>query len=191
MKRSSFDHGRLVDPYMLEQSVRTLTEPLRKEGLTLLSYRSGYLAFCKNVIPILEKNRLFLDFSCAPGRYLHYKGKLIADWRGAPKNYYRMCYHDHRKEGESDIVTIPLGKIKQRALYIDITSLRDIWMVAWHLAKKEKSSKGNVIVSLLTHTYEFYSVWKRIKIRTALIICRLYGKFITDREALKIIKDEK
>jgi len=186
-----FSRGRLNDSGMLEQSVRSLTEPLRKEGLTLISYRGGYLTFCKNVIPILERNGLFLDFSCAPGRYLHHKGRLIADWRGAPKNYYRMCYQDHCVEGISNVIEIPLGKIKQRALYIDITSLSDIWKVARCLAQKHKSSKGNIIVSLLTHTYEFSSVWKRVRIKAALLVCRLYGSFINDKEALEIIAREK
>jgi len=186
-----FSQGRLNDPAMLDESVRSVTVPLREEGLTLISYRGGYLTFCKGVIPILEKNALFLDFSCAPGRYLHYKKRLIADWRGAPKNYYRMSYHDHRKEGGSDVVAIPLGKIKQRALYIDITSLWNIWMVARHLAGKDRTSKNDIMVSLLTHTYEFSSAWKRFRIRAALFICRFYGRFITDKEALKIIKQEK
>lgn len=186
-----FSHGRLNDPVMMEQSVCSLTEPLRDKGLTLISYRGGYLTFCKNVIPILERNGLFLDFSCSSGRYLHYKGRLIADWRGAPKNYYRMCYQDHRKEGKSHVVEIPLGKLKQRALYIDITSLLDIGMVARHLAKKDKASKGDIIVSLLSHTYEFSSVWKRIRIKTALFICKLYGNFISDKETLEIVIQKK
>lgn len=186
-----FSRGRLNDLGMLEQSVSSLTEPLRKEGLTLISYRGGYLTFCKDVIPILERNELFLDFSCDPGRYLHHKGRLIADWRGAPKNYYRMCYQDHRAEGKSNVIEIPLGKIKQRALYIDITSLSDIWKVARRLAKKDKSSKGNIIVALLTHTYEFSSVWKRVRMKAALLVCRLCGSFINDKEALEIIAKEK
>ena len=186
-----FSHGRLENPDMLEQSVRSLTEPLRKEGITLISYRGGYLTFSKNVIPILEKNKLFLDFSCDPGRYLHYKGKLIADWRGAPKNYYRMCYRDHCEKGKSNVIEIPLGKIKQRALYIDVTSLLDIAMVVRHLAGKDKTSKGNIMVSLLTHTYEFSSAWKRVRIKAALLICRLYGNFISDKEALEIVAGKK
>jgi len=185
-----FDRGGLKDPVMLERSVRSLTGPLREKGITLISYRGGYLAFCEKVIPILERNGLFLDFSCSPGRYLHYKGRLIADWRGAPKNYYRMCYEDHRKEGKSNVVTIPLGKIRKRALYIDIMPLTDIWMVARHLAGKGKNSKGNIIVSLLTHTYEFSSVWKRLRIVLAILICRCYGKFVTDKEALTLIRTE-
>ncbi len=185
-----FSHGRLDDPVMMERSVRSVTQPLRDKGLTLISHRGGYLAFCKSVIPILENNGLLLDFSCSSGRYLHYKGRLIADWRGAPKNYYRMCYQDHRKEGESHVVEIPLGKLKRRALYVDITSLLDIWMVARHLAKKERASDSDIIVSLLTHTYEFSSAWKRFRIKAALFICKLYGNFITDREALEIIKQK-
>lgn len=186
-----FSQGRLGDPAKFEESVRSVTIPLRREGLKLISYRGGYLTFCKSVIPIMEKNGLLLDFSCAPGRYLHHKGKLIADWRGAPKNYYRMCYQDHRKEGNSDVVSIPLGKLKERALYIDNTSLVDIWMLVRHLAKKNKFSEGDIVVSLLTHTYEFSSSWKRFRIKMALLISKLYGSFISDREALEIVKHKK
>ncbi len=186
-----FNHGKLEDPSKLEQSIHSITVPLRDKGLNLISYRGGYLTFCKSIIPILEKNGIILDFSCSSGRYLHYKGKLIADWRGAPKNYYHMCYHDHRKEGKSDVVEIPLGKLKQRALYTDITSLRDIWMVARHLARKERAIEGNMIVSLLTHTYEFSSWWKRLKIRAALFICSRYGGFISDKEVLDIIRHKR
>ena len=186
-----FSHGKLNDPAKLEQSIHSITVPLRDKGLSLISYRGGYLTFCKSIIPILERNGIILDFSCSSGRYLHYRGRLIADWRGAPKNYYHMCYHDHRKEGKSDVVEIPLGKLKQRGLYIDITSLLDIWMVARHLSKKEKSTKGNIMVSLLTHTYEFSSLWKRLRIKAALFICRFYGCFINDKEALDIVECEK
>ncbi|MBL7070735.1 MAG: hypothetical protein ISS26_01000 [Candidatus Omnitrophica bacterium] len=185
-----FSHGRLNDAEKLEQSIRSITYPLRDKGLNLISYRGGYLTFCKTIIPILERNEIALDFSCSPGRYLHYKGRVIADWRRAPKNYYRMCYRDHRKEGKSDIVEIPPGKLKRRALYIDITSLLDIWMVARRLARKERVIGGNIIVSLLTHTYEFSSLWKRLKIRAALFICNRYGSFISDKEALDFIRNE-
>jgi len=186
-----FSHGKLDDPVKMERSIRSITQPLRDKGLTLISHRGGYLAFCRNVIPILEKYGLLLDFSCSSGRYLHYKGRLIADWRGAPKNYYRMCYQDHRKEGKSHVIEIPLGKLKRRALYLDITSLLDIWMLARHLAKREKSSESDIIVSLLTHTYEFSSAWKRMRIRATLLICKWYGRFLTDRQALEIIRQKK
>lgn len=186
-----FSHGKIKDPEKLERSIRSVTHPLRDKGLNLISYRGGYLTFCKSIIPILERNGILLDFSCSSGRYLRYKGRLIADWRGAPKNYYRMCYHDHRKEGKSDVVEIPLGKLKRRALYIDITSIVDIWMVARHLARKERVMEGNIIVSLLTHTYEFSSWRKRLKTRLALFICSRYGTFISDKEALDFIRYEK
>ncbi|MBU1006665.1 MAG: hypothetical protein KKH08_03635 [Candidatus Omnitrophica bacterium] len=185
-----FSHGGLDDLALMEQSIRSLTEPLRNEGLSLISYRGGYLAFCKSIIPILERNGIFLDFSCFPGRYLRHKGKLIADWRGAPKNYYRMCYQDHRKEGKSDVIEIPLGKLKQRVLYFDVTSLFDIWMLARHLAKKERTLKGDIIVSLLTHTYELSSPWKRFRTRIALFLCSLYGKFINDKQIIEIVQKE-
>ncbi len=186
-----FNNGRLDNPEKLEESIHSITDPLRSKGLHLISYRGGYLTFCKSIIPILEKNGIFLDFSCLSGRYLHYKGRLIADWRGAPENYFRMCYNDHCKEGESGIIEIPLGKLKKRTLYIDIMPLLDIWMVARHLARKGRIAKESIIVSLLTHTYELSSLWKRIRIKTALFICSHYGSFINDKEALNIAKGEK
>ena len=186
-----FSHGKLNDLESLERAIHSITHTLRDKGLNLISYRGGYLTFCKSMIPILEKNGIILDFSCLSGRYLHYKGRLIADWRGAPKNYYRMCYDDHCKEGESDVVEIPIGALKQRALYIDLTSLLDIWMIARHLARREGAIEGNIIISLLTHTYEFSSWWKRLKIRTTLFICSRYGSFISDKEVLGFIKHNK
>ena len=181
-----FSEGRLEEPEWLEESIRSVADPLRDKGLNLVSYRGGYLAFCKSIIPILEKNNIRLDFSCSSGRYLHYKGKLIADWRGVPEKHYRMSYDDHRREGESKVVEIPLGKVKQRALYIDITPLIRIWRAARELAAKERGMEGDLIVSVLTHTYEFASWWKRLRIKAALLICKHYGRFISDQEALNI-----
>lgn len=183
-----FKGGSLTDEAKLDQSVRSVTEPLRAEGINLISYRGGYMTFCEKAIPVLEKNGLKIDFSCAPGRYLHHKGRLISDWRRAPKNYYRMCYSDHRIEGQSKVVAIPLGKLKRRALYIDLTSLADIRKVARRLAAKGRMKEDDIIVSVLTHTYEFSSFWKRVKIKLALLICKRYGTFINDREALGIIR---
>ena len=186
-----FSQGRLNNPALLEKSISSLTDPLRREGLTLISYRGGYLTFCRDIIPILEKRKIFLDFSCDSGRYLRYKGKLIADWKGVPDNYYRISYDDHRRQGNSKIIEIPLGKSGKHALYIDITSLKNIWKAARALAKRDKEKKGDKIVSILTHTYEFSSFWKRLRIKLFLLICRRYGTFVSDKEALEIINTTK
>ncbi|NQT45898.1 MAG: hypothetical protein HQ593_00275 [Candidatus Omnitrophica bacterium] len=182
-----YREGYLYDPEKMEKVITSLTNNLRGKGLNPISYRGGYLTFCEKTIPFLEKNGLFFDFSCDPDRYLWHEGELVADWRGAPDNYYRISYEDHRKPGKSKVIEIPLGTSGKDALYIDITSLKSIWKAARALAKKDKEESGDIIVSVLSHTYEFSSFWKRLRIRSALLICKRYGKFINDREAIEII----
>jgi hypothetical protein len=190
-KEDLYVDGNLSDPDDMEKAIERLTKELRKNGLNPISYRGGYLTFCKKNIPFLEKNSLFLDFSCDSNRHLWHDGELVADWRGAPDNYYRMSYEDHRKPGKSKVFEIPLGKSEKDALYIDITSLKNIWKAARALHRKDKEEKGDIIVSVLTHTYEFSSFRKLLKIKLALLICKIYGKFINDREALEVIKTTK
>lgn len=171
----------------VEKSIGFLTKTLRERGIAPISYRGGYLAFCEKDIVFLEKNSLFFDFSCDPDRCLWFDGKLVSNWRDAPDNYYRMSYEDHRKPGKSKIIEIPLGKAKSGELCSETTSLWGIWRTAQILSAKEKEQKMDVIVHVLSHTYEFSSFWKRLKIKLVLLICKKFGKFINDRGALEII----
>lgn len=182
-----YREGALCDPEMMEKAIGSLSEGLKREGLSPISYRGGYLSFCEKNIPMLEKNGLLFDFSCEPDRFLWHEGELVCDWRGAPNNYYRVSYEDHRKPGKSNVIEIPLGKSERDTLYIDATSLKGIWKAARALAKRDKEESGDIIVSVLTHTYEFSSLRKLLRIRSALSICKRYGTFINDREALEII----
>ena len=186
-----FHDGRFGDPEKMEKSISSLTRALAGEGINPISYRGGYMAFCEKNIPLLEKNGLLLDFSCDPGRYLRLEGKIVADWRGAPETHYRMSYEDHRKPGNSKVIEIPLGKAGGGTLYIETTSLLSIWKAARALAKKVKEEKRDIIVSVLSHTYEFASFWKRLKIKLALFTCKKYGIFVSDEEALEIINQQK
>lgn len=186
-EESLFTDGRLDNAAAIEESIRSVTEPLRNRGLKLISYRGGYLTFCRSIIPILERNGIALDFSCDPGRHLRLKGNVIADWRGAPEAHYRMSYEDHRRPGKSGVVEVPLGKAGGGTLYIETTSLLGVWKAARALAKRAMEEKRDIIVSVLSHTYEFPSFLKRVKIRLALFICRKYGIFISDEEVLGIV----
>jgi len=186
-EESLFTDGKLDNAAAIEESIRSVTEPLRNRGLKLISYRGGYLTFCRSIIPILERNGIALDFSCDPGRHLRFKGNVIADWRGAPDTHYRMSYEDHRRPGNSKVLEIPLGKAGGGTLYIEITSLFGVWRAARALAKRAKGEKKDIVVSVLSHTYEFSSFMKRLKIKIALLICRKYGIFISDEEVLDII----
>lgn len=186
-----FHDCRFNDQEKVDRTICDLTEPLASKGLAPISYRGGYLAFSEKNIPLLEKNGLFLDFSCEPDRYLWRDGMLVADWRGAPHNYYRMSYEDHRSPGDSKVIEIPLGKAGGGSLYLDETSLWGVWKAARALAKRDKQEEGDIIVFILTHTYEFSSFWKQFKIRLALLICKKYGVFISDGEALEIANRRK
>jgi len=173
-----------------KDSITSLAQALREKGLNPISYRGGYMAFSEKTIPVLEENTLLFDFSCDPGRYLKLKGRVVADWRGAPENFYRLSYEDHRKPGKSKVFEIPLGKAGGSSLYIDTTSLIGIWKAAKALAKKSSEEKKDIIVSVLSHTYEFSSLLKRIKIKLALVICTRYGKFINDKEVMEIVEKQ-
>ena len=162
----------------MEKVITYLTEGLKAGGLTPLSYRGGYLTFSSKIIPILEKNKLFLDYTSEPGRHLIINNKLVSDWRGAPDNVYRLSYEDQRKPGISQVFEVPLG------IYIERLSLWSIWQKARALKQK----KGITLVSAMAHTYDFASARMRLKIKLALLILKTYGKFIGSKEALGIVK---
>ena len=165
------------DQQRMEKTISYEVAELTKQGLSPRSYRGGFMTFSPKVIPILEENGLFLDFSCEPGRHLKYGDSLVSDWRGAPDNFYRMSYDDHRKPGDSKVIEIPLG------IYIERQSLWSIWQKAKKLSKRKELQ----ILSVMAHTYDFVSWPMRLKIKLALLILRKYGKFIGTKQALKII----
>ena len=169
-----------ADVGRMETAINFLTEALSRNGLQPKAYRGGHLAFSHKIIPILEQNELFLDFSSDSGRHLFYNNNLVADWRGAPSNYYCMSYEDHCKEGDSKVFEIPLG------IYIEKQSLFSIW----RKAKKLSQSKTKQIVSVLAHNYDFTTWQMRLKIKFALIILKKYGTFINVTEALPLVKGE-
>ncbi len=162
----------------MRKSIGLLTKGLRRKSVNPMAYRGGYMAFNRKIIPILEKNKIFLDFSCDPGRYLLHGNLLVSDWRGAPRNFYRMSYGDHRRAGRSRVFEIPLG------IYIETSSLRDIWKKAKALKKR----KGKIVVSVMAHSYDFGSFLRRLKIKLALLILRRYGSFVNAREALELVR---
>lgn len=172
------------DADRMEIAIRSLTQRLRGNGLNPIAYRGGYMAFTPKTIPILEENRLFLDFSCEPGRYLYHGNLLVSDWRGAPDNCYQMNYSDHRKPGNSKVYEIPLG----RGFYLENNSLWKIWNSA--IAWKKRANQEDVIVAVLAHTYDFKSFLMRFKIKLALLILKRYGKFVSAKEVSEIIKEK-
>ena len=176
-----------ADTVKMEKAISSFTEGLKKEGITPLAYRGGYMAFDPGIIPILEANDIFLDFSCMPGRYLlHEEDILVSDWRGAPWNFYRMDYEDHRKIGKSKVFEIPVGEIFDRYLYIELSSIFAMRDVAKIL--KERAKEKDFVVSVLTHSFEFGNPLTLLKIKLALLILKRYGRFISAKQALEIVR---
>ena len=163
--------------------IRQFSSGLRKAGLDPISYRGGYLAFCKELIPLLEKNKLFLDFSCLPGRFLKHGENLVSDWRGAPHNFYRLSKKDHRQRGNSQIFEIPVG------FYLEKMSLFSILKKAQKLKSLSKKSGDVIIVSVLAHAFNFKGFLKKKKIEWALRILRRFGSFLNATEALKLAEE--
>jgi len=164
------------DPGKMEEMIGFFTGALEENNLSPVAFRGGYMSFSPATIPVLEENGIFLDFSCDPGRYLLHDGRPVSDWRGAPDNFYRMSYEDHRRPGDSRVFEIPLG------IYIETESL---WKI-WKKARQFKRRKGETVLSVLAHSYDFSSFKMRLKIKLALLILKRFGRFISAEESLRI-----
>lgn len=177
------------DSFRMKEVISGQVGALRKQGLDVCAYRGGYLAFSRNLIPILEENGLYFDFSCEPGRYLNDGRSLVSDWRGAPATLYRMSYEDHRKEGDSGVYEIPVGMSQGQYLYFEKSAPEIIEKVAFDLREKSTKDSRDVIVSVLTHTYEYTSSNDIGNIEEKLSLLKKYGRFINLRELRNVIKD--
>lgn len=167
------------DSGKMNRAITAFTKGLKEAGLNPKSYRGGYLAFSPKTIPILEENSIYFDFSCEPGRHLFHGSNLVSDWRGAPTNFYRLDYQDHRREGNSKVIEIPLG------FYLEKESFFSAWRKIRRL--KKESRQGIIIISVLAHTFEFASLISRFKIKLILSILKRYAKFVNIGELTKII----
>ena len=161
---------------------------LRRKGLNVCAYRGGYLAFSSNLIPILEENDLYFDFSCEPGRYLIDGDRLVSDWRGAPTSLYRMSYHDYRKVGDSHVYEVPIGTSKGHYLYFEKSTPETIEETAFDLREKSVKDSCDVMVSVLTHTYEYTPLGEIRNIEEKISLLKKYGRFINLKELRDIIE---
>ncbi len=170
------------DASMMEHVISKEAENFRKAGLDIRSYRSGFLGFSDAMVKILEDNEIFFDFSCEPGRYLKQGDNLISDWRGAPESHYRMSYNNRCKPGDSKVWEIPVGTSKGKYLYFEKSNPKEIEKISLDLKAKSVDNRGALIVSVLSHTYEFESREKINDIERNLTILKKYGSFINIEE---------
>ncbi len=155
---------------------------LRRHGLSVCAYRSGWLAFSSDLIPVLEENGLCFDFSCEPERYLVDGQNLVSDWRGAPTSLYRMSYHNHRETGDSRVFEIPIGVSGGQYLYFEKSDARTIEEAAYNLKAESAKINRDIIVSVLTHSYEYASLDKIRSIEEKISLLKKYGYFINIKE---------
>ncbi|MFC1623944.1 hypothetical protein ACFL28_01305 [Candidatus Omnitrophota bacterium] len=175
------------DSSRMREVISERARSFRKIGLDVRCYRSGFLGFSDEIVKILEENGIRFDFSCEPGRFLTHGKKVISDWRGAPENYYKMGYNDHCKPGDSKVWEVPLGASEGKYLYFERASLEELEKVAFDLKEKSKRANCDIIVSVLTHTYEYASLEVIENIEKKLSLLKRYGSFINLRKLEDII----
>jgi hypothetical protein len=87
---------------------------LRKLGFDPLSFRAGRFHLDSSILSILEKNEIRYDSSVVPGlRECFTDGTVRCDHIGAPHRPYYPSYEDHRKEGNSKILELPINRYPQ------------------------------------------------------------------------------
>ena len=158
-----------------------------KAGLAVECYRGGFLGFSAETVRILEENGILFDFSCEPGRFLAHGNISVCDWRGAPEYHYRMSYDNHCKPGDSKVWEIGVGASKGKYLYFEKSSLEDVEKIALELRERSMEDKCDIIVSVLSHTYEYVSLEEIKNIEEKLSILKKYGSFINLKELKNIL----
>ncbi len=175
------------DALRMRKVISERVKAFKKAGLNLKSYRSGFLGFSNEMVKILEESRIYFDFSCEPGRLLKHEGTLICDWRTSPESHYRMSYNNHCKPGNSKVWEVPIGTSKGKYLYFEKSNLQDVEEIASLLKEKSIKNKCDIIVSALTHTYQYASSGVIKDIEKKLSLLKRYGTFINIKELEKIL----
>jgi len=190
-------HCHEEDPYLeyyfqdsprMEKVIKDQADKLRGHGLEVKAYRGGFLTFSKELIPILERNNLCFDFSCEPERHLMHDGKLVADWRGSPASLYQMSYGDYKKPGNSGVFEIPIGTLKGKYLYFEKSGLKELEEIASGLKEMSEKASRDIIVSVLTHSYEYASDDEIKTIEEKISLLKKYGQFINLKELSELIQ---
>jgi len=163
---------------------------LNQNGLSPRSYRGGWLTFSNEFIPVLEENGLEFDFSCEPDRYFVQEGKVVSDWRGAPKSLYRLSYEDYRKPGDSRIFEVPVGMSKGKYLYFEKSEAKELEEIVLALKEESEKESKDVIVSVLTHSYEYKSADEIKNISDKISVLKEFGQFINIKELSGIINKQ-
>ncbi len=183
-----YKHYYCQDTSRMRAVISERVKAFKKAGLDPRCYRGGFLGFSSHTVKILEENGIYFDFSCEPGRFLTSGKDLICDWRAAPQYQYRMSYNDHCKPGDSRVWEIPVGTSEGRYLYFEKIDLKELEKIALDLKNRSMHNRCNIVVSVLSHTYEYASLGQIKSIEEKLNLLKEYGTFINLKELEDIIK---
>lgn len=175
------------DASRMRNVISERTKAFRKSGLDVQCYRSGFLGFSDEMIRILEENEIYFDFSCEPGRFLKHGGDLVCDWRDAPETQYKMSYDNRCKPGDSKVWEIPVGTSQEKHLYFEKSGLEELEKIALDLREGSVQNRRDIVVSVLSHTYEYESPETIKGIEEKLLLLKRYGTFINLKELHDIL----
>jgi hypothetical protein len=84
---------------------------MRGLGFDPVSFRAGRYHFSGSLLGVLENNAIKYDSSVVPGLKEHFQdGMVRCDHLGAPHHPYFPSYEDHRSEGRSKILEMPVNR---------------------------------------------------------------------------------
>ncbi|UCG34757.1 MAG: hypothetical protein JSW17_04490 [Candidatus Omnitrophota bacterium] len=178
------------DTERMKEVISQQVKVLNQNGLNPRSYRGGWLIFSNELTPVLEENGLEFDFSCEPDRYLVQEDKVLSDWRGAPKSLYRLSYEDYKKPGGSRVFEVPVGVAKGKYLYFEKSGVKELEEIALVLKEESEKESKDVIVSVLTHSYEYKTTGEIENISDKISVLKEFGRFINIKELSEIINKQ-
>ena len=135
------------------QVIRDRKADLDHAGITATSYRGGHFAYMDYLTPFLEAERIWIDFSAAPG---FNKPAWDAVWTDAPFSAFYLNRENHLRpaaNGEaSTVLEIPLGADGSGTdpvnyLYTDESTLDDLKRV-WDLIRQRATRQPQFVHSL-------------------------------------------
>jgi hypothetical protein len=105
-------HGIILSPPDERDAIITKgIARLRDVGLNPISYRGGRFHLTGHILQILEKNGMKFDSSVVPGlREVFQDGTERCNHLGAPKKPYFPSLQDHKKQGDSKILELPINR---------------------------------------------------------------------------------
>lgn len=166
-------HGLIRAPIEEKRDIITKgINKLRNLGLHPISFRGGRYHFNASLLKILEENNIKYDSSVVPGlRECHKDGTVRCEHVGAPYKPYFPSYENHRQEGNSKILELPINRYPKLSSNILEGVLTGGVLYAEILFDYFYDIKKDKLIIVCVHTWEGLSyIIKRI------VLKEKYGK---------------